>query len=336
MKPFWLGALAASSLLLSGCVAAAIPVAAAGMISKDQLRKRKAKTKSAWQAMVVPSAAAVPAAPPPPPKPTLESPAPAGMQFLYGSGEAAALSIQAYQALYNYLRMEAGFRRNKQEVSSVVLARGSTLAAPHFADCGTKPLAAVFDVDETVLLNLGYEARDALRTGPYEEARWGRWEMTGADQVVPAPGALETITAARREGITIVFNTNRSATNAAGTIAALTNAGLGPVTVGDTLWLKPDGGSGAKDERRWAISEKYCVVALVGDQLGDFSDLFNAEGTAPLTRRNAASQTMTAPLWGAGWFILPNPVYGTALKGSIGDIFPPEKRWTDPTEPPRP
>jgi hypothetical protein len=39
---------------------------------------------------------------------------------------------------------------------------------------------------------------------------------------------------------------------------------------------------------------------------------------------------MTAPLWGAGWFILPNPVYGTGLKGTIGDIFPPEKRWTDP------
>jgi 5'-nucleotidase (lipoprotein e(P4) family) len=232
--------------------------------------------------------------------------------------------------------MEAGFRRNKQEVSSVVLARGSTLAAPHFETCGDKPLAAVFDVDETVLLNLGYEASDALRTGPYEEARWARWEMSGADQVAPVPGALETIAAARREGITIVYNTNRSATNAAGTIAALTNAGLGPVAVGDTLWLKPEGGSSAKDERRWAISEKYCVVALVGDQLGDFTDLFNEPGIAPGTRRNAASQTMTAPLWGAGWFILPNPVYGTALKGSIGEIFPPEKRWTDPGEAPRP
>jgi hypothetical protein len=35
--------------------------------------------------------------------------------------------------------------------------------------------------------------------------------------------------------------------------------------------------------------------------------------------------------WGAGWFVLPNPVYGTALKGSRDEVFPPAIHWA-PTQ----
>jgi hypothetical protein len=51
-------------------------------------------------------------------------------------------------------------------------------------------------------------------------------------------------------------------------------------------------------------------------------------------RRNMASQTMVAAMWGNGWFMLPNPVYGTALHGGLDDIFPQDKRWTDPGDAP--
>ena len=37
--------------------------------------------------------------------------------------------------------------------------------------------------------------------------------------------------------------------------------------------------------------------------------------------------------FGAGWFILPNPAYGTALKGGIDEIFPADKRWASPATP---
>jgi len=108
--------------------------------------------------------------------------------------------------------------------------------------------------------------------------------------------------------------------------------GLGPVVLEDTLWLRATGASSAKDERRWAISEKYCVIALVGDQLGDFSDLFNDKAMSFAVRRNAPTETMIATLWGNGWFVLPNPVYGSGLKGGMDEIFPAEKRWKDPAE----
>jgi predicted secreted acid phosphatase len=64
-----------------------------------------------------------------------------------------------------------------------------------------------------------------------------------------------------------------------------------------------------------------------GDQLGDFSDLFNA-GLTPGGRRTAVSAPAVSARWGAGWFVLPNPVYGSALKGGPGEVFPADKRWS--------
>ena len=43
--------------------------------------------------------------------------------------------------------------------------------------------------------------------------------------------------------------------------------------------------------------------------------------------------TLAAPVaakWGAGWFVLPNPVYGSSLKGGFDDVFPADKRWAPP------
>jgi hypothetical protein len=48
--------------------------------------------------------------------------------------------------------------------------------------------------------------------------------------------------------------------------------------IGDTLFLMGDDASGSrKDGAAQAIAAKYCVLAMGGDQLGDFSDLFNSE-----------------------------------------------------------
>lgn len=256
---------------------------------------------------------------------------PPGMQFLYGSGEAAAISAQAYQSLSRYLADQVNY--GKKSARQVVLADGASLNAPRFEPCGPKPKAVVLDIDETALLNLGYEADEARRGTGYDEGRWSRWEQTGADKVVAVPGAKAALDAARRLGITVIFNSNRSNANAAQTEAALTHAGLGPAKHGTTLWLKgDDGGGSGKDDRRWAIASGYCVIALVGDQLGDFSDLFNAGGLTPSTRRALAASPELASLWGNGWFVLPNPVYGTALKGGADEIFPFDTRWTDPAE----
>lgn len=350
MRAGAIAALLGGAVVLQGCVAAAaIPAGmAAGAIArkgvqgssdrdeyhpKGEARPAAAAPGLGNQALIVPSATPGAPAPSVPVPPSVPSGVPQGMQYLYGSGEAAALSVQAYQGLYDYLSKRVLDRRTGGEVAAVVLAEGSTLANPRFADCGDKPLAVVFDIDETLVLNLGYEHDEARRGTGFDAGRWGRWEATGGDKVEAVPGAVETIAAARRAGIAVIFNSNRAAENGAATAAMLDRLGLGPTVRGDTLWLMGDGGAGSgKDARRWAIAQKYCVVALVGDQLGDFSDLFNAPELQPSVRRTIATETMVAPMWGSGWFLLPNPVYGSGLKGGFDEVFPADKRWTDPAD----
>jgi predicted secreted acid phosphatase len=138
--------------------------------------------------------------------------------------------------------------------------------------------------------------------------------------------------ALRKLGVTVIFNTNRSAANADATARAIRAAGLGEAVHGQTLYLSGDDAMGSrKDGRRWTISGKYCVIAMGGDQLGDFSDLFNTGQSVP-DRRAATMQLPIAGLWGNGWFVMPNPVYGSGLKGGFDDIFPMDKRWAPPAE----
>ena len=340
-------ALLGSSVAVGGCVAAAVPVVAAGAIGKKQFFGKKDEDLPSSQPAAVaanpqaapvgiPAADAIPsAAPAVPPSPASPPPGsvPPGMQYLYGSGEASAISIQAYLALADFLVARGGDFAVGHPVSSVVLAPDATLAAPKFLKCGPKQRpAVVLDVDETALMNLGYEADDSQRNGPYDQKRWDRWEQSGVTAVAAVPGAIETLRAARASGIEVVFNSNRNTANATATIDALTLAGLGPVVHFQNLWLKGDDatGGGGKDARRWAISAKYCVIAMVGDQLGDFSDLFNDPNLTPAQRRALTNSPKLRMLWGHGWFVLPNPVYGTALKGNIDDVFPKDRRWTDP------
>ncbi len=267
----------------------------------------------------------------PPAAPVVAAPSTpgSGFQYLYGSGEAGALSIQAFRALLDHVAVQVKARPK----DSVVLADDTTLDAPAFVPCGDKPLAAVFDVDETLVLNLGFEEKDARRGGgAFDSAMWDRWEKTGAGSVAPVPGAVFTVDALRAQGVAVIFNTNRAAANAAGTVAAIKAAGLGNAVHGETLFLSGDDATGSrKDGRRRTIAARYCVIALGGDQLGDFSDLFNAIKSVS-DRRLAATRGRMAQMWGAGWFALPNPVYGSGLKGGFDDIFPADKRWVDPAE----
>ena len=341
---------------LGGCIAAAIPIAASSAIVGQKISGRHGDRQT--------TPAPVPARPTaqtvtvdgqtvrvltgmtqlPRPDGTIAPPAsgpqpaavPETMQYLYGSGEAAALGTQAYRGLSRYLADVVNYGR-KGKARQLVLSDGASLDAPQFDACGAKPLAVVLDIDETALLNLGYEADAATRGGGYDADRWARWERTGADRVAAVPGAKMALDAARDAGVTVIFNSNRLVANAGQTEIALDHAGLGPAKHGTTLWLKGDGdggGGSGKDGRRRAIARNYCVVALVGDQLGDFSDLFNAPALTPPARRALAVSPALASLWGNGWFVLPNPVYGTALKGGIDDVFPGDARWTDPGPPP--
>jgi predicted secreted acid phosphatase len=73
-------------------------------------------------------------------------------------------------------------------------------------------------------------------------------------------------------------------------------------------------------------------VAMAGDQLVDFSDHFDFDQDilSVQQRRATAALPGILDLWGNGWFVMPNPVYGSALQGGPDDIFPKDKQWRDP------
>lgn len=75
------------------------------------------------------------------------------------------------------------------------------------------------------------------------------------------------------------------------------------------------------------ISEDYCVIALVGDQLGDIADPFNAKDLSVLDRKVLTEAPAISGLWGNGWFVLPNPVYGPSIRGDFDDIYPEATHW---------
>ena len=257
-------------------------------------------------------------------KPTPTSP-PTGQQWLYGSAEGAIASAQVYRTMADYVRMAAISAAPRRQV---VLAEGSTPAAPKFDDCGDKPLAAVFDADETLIWNLGAMRYFAEQGKDFDPAVWDQWEKTGAGKAVAMPGVIDALAIMRGAGVTIIVNTHRSAANPKGSEDTLRAAGLGDFKHGETLFLMGDTPDGAsKDGRRALIASRWCVIAMGGDQLGDFAQAFNARGLSVADRRTLATNGPVAGLWGHGWFLFSNPVYGPSMRGGFADIFPSDKQW---------
>jgi len=252
-----------------------------------------------------------------------------GQQWLYASAEASVAMRQAWASIAGYVETAA----SSAPTQSVVLTPESAPGQPSFLTCEGKPLAAVFDADETLIWNLGsmgYFAREGIGFAP---AIWDNWEKTGAGKAVVIPGALAGLDRIRAAGVTVIVNTNRDAANATGTEETLRAAGIGDFSHGSTLFLRGDAPDGSgKDGRRAMISENYCVIALVGDQLGDIADPFNDKALSVAERRSMTDAPAVASLWGNGWFILPNPVYGPSIRGGFDDVFPPATQW-EPTPP---
>ena len=97
-------------------------------------------------ASTAPVVTVAPVSPPPivaidPPRPPEPTKAPSGMQWMYGSGEGAATSIQTYRAFTDHVLAA----KRKRPTDSVVVANGD-LTMGRYEPCGKKPLAVILDV----------------------------------------------------------------------------------------------------------------------------------------------------------------------------------------------
>lgn len=167
-----------------------------------------------------------------------------------------------------------------------------------------RPRAIVTDIDETILDNSPFTAKTALAGQVYSQPAWEAWTALAAADTVP--GALPFFQYAASKGFTIYYITNRLEKERAATLKNLQRRGF-PFADNEHLILS-DGNSN-KASRRAAIAQKFEIAMLVGDNLGDFAEVFYKK--SPAERNTAAAQLQAE--FGDRFIVLPNVMYGDWL-----------------------
>ncbi|MGZ5287746.1 MAG: 5'-nucleotidase, lipoprotein e(P4) family [Flavisolibacter sp.] len=163
------------------------------------------------------------------------------------------------------------------------------------------PKAIITDIDETILDNSAYDVHQVLQGKDYEPASWSDWTSRGIADTVP--GAPHFLHYAASKGVTIFYITNRNEEERAGTLKNLQRFNL-PNADNAHLILKK--GVSSKEPRRQEIMKNYDVVLLMGDNLADFSELYDKR---TVEDRNLVTRQLAAE-FGHRFIMLPNPVYG--------------------------
>lgn len=173
---------------------------------------------------------------------------------------------------------------------------------------GSKPLAIVTDIDETLLDNSPYDAARALQNKDYTDATWKEWtDKAVADTVPGAPAFLKY---AASKGITIFYITNRNENERATTLKNLQLYGL-PNADDAHLQLKIS--TSSKETRRLNVLKTHNILLLCGDNLPDFDMLYDNHPTEQ--SRTATTQKLEKE-FGSRYIIIPNPSYGD-FEGAI-------------------
>lgn len=189
-----------------------------------------------------------------------------------------------------------------------------TAALEQSGDYTKLPPAVILDLDETVLDNSVYQARNVLDGKGYSDDTWNKWvEERAAGSV---PGAVDFIQFAHANGVTPIYITNRvcdPANENDATVAALRNLQL-PISRDGGLLCAANSAESDKTQRRARTAEHYRILLLIGDQLGDFLQI--PKPLADLAGREKLYEAHQR-LWGDRWFQLPNPTYGS-WEGAVG------------------
>ena len=195
------------------------------------------------------------------------------------------------------------FRSAKQALDNA-LADSSWSALPG-QDVQDKRPAIIVDVDETVLDNTAYEARMILDGTKYPEG-WVNWGKEAVATEVP--GAKDFLNYADSKGVTIFYVTNRVIELKESTKKNLTKLDIPLDQDIDTVLMRGENNwDSNKGPRRELIGEKYRVLLMVGDNLGDFVDAKD-NNLSPKQRKEIVRAY--SDYWGVKWFMIQNIAYG--------------------------
>lgn len=165
----------------------------------------------------------------------------------------------------------------------------------------TTPLAVVVDIDETVLDNSPYQAKQILENFNFPN-HWDEWVKM--EEAEPIPGSLEFLQYADSMSIAIFYISNRKHHLLEATINNLHKYGY-PQVDSNHIMLRTSGSS--KEERRQSVIDQgFEIALLIGDNLGDMSVDFEVED---IEKRKEAVYA-NGPNFGTKYIVLPNPTYG--------------------------
>ncbi|MES2279726.1 MAG: 5'-nucleotidase, lipoprotein e(P4) family [Bacteroidota bacterium] len=167
---------------------------------------------------------------------------------------------------------------------------------------GTKPLAVVTDIDETLLDNSPEDARAAINNQEFDSKAWKKWTAQGIADTVP--GAPAFFKYAASKGVKVFYITNRDEDERPGT---LKNLQLYHLPYADDTHLLLKTTTSSKESRRQEVLKKYNIVLLCGDNLADFDALYDNH---PNEQNREANTQKLRKQFGNKYIVLPNPSYG--------------------------
>lgn len=161
--------------------------------------------------------------------------------------------------------------------------------------------AIVLDIDETALDNSPYEAQCILGGFGYP-VMWDEW--CNAAKAEPTPGAVEFLKYAEKKGYAIFYITNRKAKFSEVTLKNLNDKGFPMADTAHVVFRTKDN---SKEARRLEVMKTYNIVLLLGDNLADFTSVYDEK----LTMEQRALKTDSLKEeFGKRFIMFPNPMYG--------------------------
>lgn len=168
----------------------------------------------------------------------------------------------------------------------------------------SRPMAVVVDIDETVLNNILQVEQQIIDKKRYTEKYWNQW--VDACMATPVAGACEFLNHAAENGVETFYITNRVESQREKTLENLQNTGF-PFADDEHLIMKE--AESSKETRRDKVSETHDIVILCGDNLSDFSSLFDEPDETVRLENTMSNQKE----FGVHWIVLPNATYGNWL-----------------------
>jgi 5'-nucleotidase (lipoprotein e(P4) family) len=167
---------------------------------------------------------------------------------------------------------------------------------------GSKPLAVVTDIDETVLDNSPYDAMRAANNQEFDPKTWKAW--TGKAIADTVPGAPSFFKYAASKGVAVYYVTNRDEDER---VPTLKNLQLYSMPNADDAHLLLRQTASSKESRRQQILKTHNIVLLCGDNLPDFNLLYDNK---PAEQNRQAVTEQLKKDFGSKYIVIPNPSYG--------------------------